>query len=104
MLEAPAPRAELADLAPAELRVLGLMAEGLANPAIAELLVVSPRTVEHHVRSIFLKLGLRYVTGTDRRVAAVLIYLAAGEDAWPPASVPALMTAPGTPHTVALTG
>jgi DNA-binding NarL/FixJ family response regulator len=62
-------------LAPAELRVLELMAEGLSNCAIAERLVVSLRTVECHISHILLKLDLRWDTVRDKRVAAVLIYL-----------------------------
>jgi DNA-binding NarL/FixJ family response regulator len=60
-----------------EREVLGLIAEGLSNRAIAERLVVSLKTVETHVGQIFLKLGLRGETGEDRRVAAVLTYLRA---------------------------
>jgi DNA-binding NarL/FixJ family response regulator len=62
-------------LAPAELRVLELMADGLSNGAIAEQLVVSLRTVECHISHILLKLDLRWQRARDKRVAAVLIYL-----------------------------
>ena len=48
----------LAALSPREKQVLALMAEGRSNAAIAERLVISPRTAEHHVRSILSKLGL----------------------------------------------
>lgn len=64
----------LDDLSERELDVLGLVAEGLSNTAIAEKLVVSERTVEAHVRSVFLKLDLPD-EGTNRRVLAVLRYL-----------------------------
>jgi DNA-binding NarL/FixJ family response regulator/class 3 adenylate cyclase len=60
-----------------EREVLGLIAEGLSNRAIAERLVVTLKTVETHVGQIFLKLGLRKDTQEDRRVAAVLTYLRA---------------------------
>jgi DNA-binding CsgD family transcriptional regulator len=42
-----------------ETEVLGLLAEGLSNDAIAERLFISPRTAEHHVGNILAKLGLR---------------------------------------------
>lgn len=66
----------LDDLTERELDVLGQVAEGLSNTAIAEKLVVSERTVEAHIRSVFTKLGLSD-EGTNRRVLAVLRYLEA---------------------------
>jgi DNA-binding NarL/FixJ family response regulator len=57
--------------------VLGLMAEGRSNHAIGELLFVSPKTVESHVRQIFMKLGLGETPDDHRRVMAVLAYLRA---------------------------
>ena len=65
----------LEELTPREREVLGLMAEGRSNQAIAERMVVTERAVEKHVTSIFGKLALP-ATGQDhRRVLAVLAYL-----------------------------
>ena len=51
------------------------MAEGYSNPAICEQLFLSPKTVESHVRQIFLKLDLREAPEQHRRVSAVLAFL-----------------------------
>jgi DNA-binding NarL/FixJ family response regulator len=67
----------LAELTPREREVLGLMAEGLSNHAIAERLVVTERAVEKHVTSIFGKLRLPPTGETHRRVLAVLAYMRA---------------------------
>ncbi len=67
----------LDQLTPREREVLGLMAEGRSNAAIAEQLVVSERAVEKHVTSIFGKLGLRASGEDHRRVLAVLRFLEA---------------------------
>jgi DNA-binding NarL/FixJ family response regulator len=58
-----------------EREVLGKMAEGLSNAAIAASLVVSDGAVEKHVGNIFAKLGLEPSTSEHRRVRAVLAYL-----------------------------
>ena len=68
----------LAALTPREREVLGLVAEGLSNAAIAARLVVTPRTVEAHVKQVFLKLGLDANPESHRRVRAVLAYLGGG--------------------------
>jgi DNA-binding NarL/FixJ family response regulator len=65
----------LAGLTPREREVLGLMAEGRSNAAIAEALVVSDGAVEKHVANIFTKLDLPVSQSSHRRVLAVLRYL-----------------------------
>jgi DNA-binding NarL/FixJ family response regulator len=65
----------LAQLTPREREVLGLVAEGLSNRAIATRLFVTERTVEAHVKQIFLKLNLDADPDSHRRVLAVLAYL-----------------------------
>jgi DNA-binding NarL/FixJ family response regulator len=62
-------------LTPREREVLGLMAEGRSNSAIAEQLVVTDRAVEKHVTSIFSKLDLAAAPEDHRRVLAVLAFL-----------------------------
>ena len=65
----------LEELTPRELDVLGLMAEGRSNQAIADALVISGRAVEKHVASIFTKLHLPPAPEDHRRVLAVLAFL-----------------------------
>jgi DNA-binding NarL/FixJ family response regulator len=65
----------LAELTPREREVLELMAQGLSNRGICDKLVISPKTVETHVNSIFWKLGLMPAPDEHRRVLAVLAYL-----------------------------
>jgi len=65
----------LEQLTEREREVLSLMAEGHSNDGIGERLYLSPRTVETHIRQIFLKLGLREVPAYHRRVVAVLTFL-----------------------------
>jgi DNA-binding NarL/FixJ family response regulator len=67
----------LEELTPREREVLGLMAEGRSNAAIAEQLVVTERAVEKHVTNIFGKLGLAASGEDHRRVLAVLRFLEA---------------------------
>ncbi|MDG4833565.1 response regulator transcription factor [Solwaraspora sp. WMMD1047] len=65
----------LRELTPREREVLGLMAEGRSNTAIARAMVVSDGAVEKHVRNIFTKLQLPPDEEQHRRVLAVLTYL-----------------------------
>jgi len=65
----------LATLTPREREVLGLMAEGRSNAAIAAELVVTDRAVEKHVTGIFAKLELTSSSEDHRRVLAVLRFL-----------------------------
>ena len=67
----------LEELTPRETEVLGLMAEGRSNNAIAAQMVVTERAVEKHVTSIFGKLGLPQAPEDHRRVLAVLTFLRA---------------------------
>ena len=68
-------RAALEGLTPRELDVLGRMAQGLSNAAIAARLFLSERTVETHIGSVFSKLGLVDSPQGNRRVLAILAYL-----------------------------
>jgi DNA-binding NarL/FixJ family response regulator len=65
-------------LTPREREVLGLMAQGMTNVAIAKSLIVSDGAVEKHVGNIFSKLGLEPSSEEHRRVRAVLTFLERG--------------------------
>jgi DNA-binding NarL/FixJ family response regulator len=65
----------LAELTGREREVLGLVAEGMSNHAIAARLVVTERTVEAHITQIFQKLQLAESPDQHRRVLAVLAFL-----------------------------
>ena len=67
----------LGRLSEREREVLGLIAEGMSNKAIAARLYVTERTVEAHVTQIFQKLGLPGSPDQHRRVLAVLTFLRA---------------------------
>jgi DNA-binding NarL/FixJ family response regulator len=66
----------LGQLTPRERDVLREMAEGKNNAAIAEALVLTERSVQKVIHSIFLKLGLTWETAVHKRVKAVILYLA----------------------------
>lgn len=65
----------LQHLSPREREVLGLMAEGCSNSAIASRLIVSDGAVAKHIANIFTKLKLAPADDANRRVQAVLAHL-----------------------------
>jgi DNA-binding NarL/FixJ family response regulator len=67
---------DLDRLTPREREILSEMAQGKSNAAIASSLILSTRAVEKHTNSIFSKLGLSEEMDLNRRVKAVLLYLA----------------------------
>ena len=68
-------RSPLRSLTPRELEILGLIAEGLSNHAIAERLSITKRGVERHINSIFTKLELGESEDVSRRVMAAIVFL-----------------------------
>jgi DNA-binding NarL/FixJ family response regulator len=77
LINAPGPVRALGELSPREHQVLSLMAEGRTNGGIARRLWLTEKTVESHVRTILMKLGLQVSDDDHRRVLAVLAYLRA---------------------------
>ena len=77
LLDMPRRRDPLAELSDRQREVLGLIAEGLSNKAVAARLFVTERTVESHVTQIMLQLGIDEDPGSRRRVRAVLAFLRA---------------------------
>lgn len=66
---------QLDTLTPREEQILGLIAEGRSNTAIASELVITKRAVERHINAIFWKLDLGEQEDVSRRVKAALVYL-----------------------------
>ncbi len=75
LLHRPATETRLAELSERERTVLGLLAEGLSDRAIAARLWLTQKTVETHVRHILAKLALPPDADHNRRVLAVLTFL-----------------------------
>ena len=75
LIGAPRQVAALSELSPREKEVLELMAEGRTNAGIAKRLWLTEKTVEAHVRTILMKLGLPMNSDDHRRVLAVLAFL-----------------------------
>ena len=69
------------ELTAREREVLRKMAEGENNASIAEALVVTERSVEKVIHSIFMKLGLTWEPSVHKRVKAVILYLAESDRA-----------------------
>jgi len=65
----------ISQLTERECEVLAQMAEGRSNQGICARLMLSPKTVEGHVRNIFMKLGVGESADDHRRVLAILSYL-----------------------------
>jgi DNA-binding NarL/FixJ family response regulator len=70
----------LDELTPREREILGHLAEGSSNQAIADQLLLSKKAVEKHINAIFMKLSLVDSEEVSRRVKAALIYRSAGTD------------------------
>jgi DNA-binding NarL/FixJ family response regulator len=70
------PRSPVERLTEREREVMAEMAQGRSNRAIADSLFLSERAVEKHINSIFTKLDLLPEKETNRRVSAVLLFLA----------------------------
>ena len=77
LVSTPSHPSALDELTPREREVLGLMAEGRTNAGIAKRLWLTEKTVETHIRTILMKLGLQTSEDDHRRVLAVLTYLRA---------------------------
>jgi serine/threonine-protein kinase len=75
LVDRPRTEGALDELTDREREVLALIAEGRSNRGICETLFLSPKTVESHVKHIFMKLDIDAAPEDHRRVLAVLTYL-----------------------------
>jgi DNA-binding NarL/FixJ family response regulator len=66
----------LDELTPRQREVLAEMARGRSNAAIAASLVITEQSVEKYIHAIFQRLGLTWLPDVNRRVQAVLLFLA----------------------------
>jgi DNA-binding NarL/FixJ family response regulator len=73
-------RSPLKALSARELEVLGQIAQGKSNAAIAESLFLTKRAVEKHINAIFLKLNLAFAEDVSKRVKATLMFLAESQE------------------------
>jgi DNA-binding NarL/FixJ family response regulator len=73
--KARADRSPLSELTPREREVLGEIAQGKSNTAVAESLVLTKRAVEKHINAIFMKLNLASEEDVAKRVKAALMFL-----------------------------
>jgi len=88
----PASRAAPAGLTPRQIEVLDLVAAGATNAEIAEALVITPKTVDHHVSAVLAKLGVT----SRREAAAAAARLEAEPRGGSPAGAPQRAAPPGS--------
>jgi DNA-binding NarL/FixJ family response regulator len=93
------PMSPLDELTQRERSVLRLMAEGSNNASIASELVMTERSVEKVIHSIFLKLGLTWEPAVHKRVKAVILYLAESDQARVSGSDPSIREPPSSVST-----
>lgn len=93
------PMSPLDELTQRERSVLRLMAEGRNNASIASELVMTERSVEKVIHSILLKLGLTWEPAVHKRVKAVILYLAEGDQPEDDGTVPSTREPPSPAST-----
>ncbi len=93
------PMSPLSELTERERDVLHRMAQGMNNAAIASELVMTERSVEKVIHSIFQKLGLTWEPAVHKRVKAVILYLAESDRPHGEGTSPAIREAAAVPST-----